>query len=255
MPLVDTQVPPRSAIGPGFVDVSACHRTHVREQLGHVRSPHERRRRPRHEAHCAIRRFESATSRRAARSIVRRRTRRACWSRFRVVGSRRVTTIALGRRASHEAVYATMEHDLVRLAETSDFRGLDARIRHYRMRGAEVDDKPPEDTNGLYISQVGDRWAVKGDLDALLGATVNKALDAATGKPGDDDTRTPAQRRADALGRICRDAKVRPKTANDPTSRSPSPSSRSSTATSRRPAISPSYPARSAGCCAIRNST
>jgi hypothetical protein len=32
-------------------------------------------------------------------------------------------TIALGRRAGHEAVYATMEDDLVGLAATSQFRG------------------------------------------------------------------------------------------------------------------------------------
>jgi hypothetical protein len=113
-------------------------------------------------------------------------------------------TIALGRREHHEAVYATMEDDLVRLAATSQFRGLDARIRYYQMRCDELDDKPPRDTAGLFISPVADRWAVKGDLDGLAGATIKKAVDAATDTPGEDDTRTPAQRRADALGRVCR---------------------------------------------------
>ncbi len=115
------------------------------------------------------------------------------------------TTIALGRRQNHEAVYATMEDDLVQLAEAADFRGLDARIRYYQLRCDELDDKPPEDTNGVYLSPVADRWALKGDLDGLLGATIKHAVNAATDKPGDDDPRTPAQRRADALGRICRD--------------------------------------------------
>jgi hypothetical protein len=79
-----------------------------------------------------------------------------------------------------------MEDDLVRLAATSQFRAL--------MR----------DTAGLFISPVGNRWALKGDHDALNGATIKKAVDAATDKPDEDDTRTPAQRRAAGLGRISR---------------------------------------------------
>jgi hypothetical protein len=45
---------------------------------------------------------------------------------------------------------------------------------------------------------------LRGDLDELLGATINKAVDAATDTPDDDHIRTPALRRADALGRVCR---------------------------------------------------
>jgi hypothetical protein len=126
------------------------------------------------------------------------------WSQGEISASA-ATTIALGRRPGHEGVYATMEHDLVRLAANAEYRGLDARIRHYQIRCNELDDKPPEDRNGLYLSQVADRWALKGDLDRLLGATIQTAIEAATDKPGEDDLRTPAQRRGDALGRICAD--------------------------------------------------
>ncbi len=115
------------------------------------------------------------------------------------------TTIAIGRRAGHEDVYATMERELVRLAEDRRFGGLDARIHYYQQRCNELDDKPPPEREGLYISQVGDRYAIRGDVDLLLGATIKKGVDAATDKPSLDDLRSPAVRRADALGQICRD--------------------------------------------------
>ncbi len=77
-------------------------------------------------------------------------------------------------------------------------------IRKYQTLCDELDDKPPEDKNGLYLSHVGNRWALKGDLDALAGATLKEAIDAATDKPDPDDPRTLAQRRAAAAARLGR---------------------------------------------------
>jgi hypothetical protein len=113
-------------------------------------------------------------------------------------------TIAQGRRTGHDAVYATIEDRLVGYAAVRDFAALDAMIRRYQTRCDELDDKPPDDKNGLFMSPVGNRWALKADHDALGGATIKKAVDVATDKPGEDDTRTAAQRRADAMVRICR---------------------------------------------------
>jgi uncharacterized protein DUF222 len=97
-----------------------------------------------------------------------------------------------------------MEDELVQLAVESRFVGIDARIRHYQTRCDELDDKPPRDQNGFYLSQVGNRWASKGDHDALNGELIHKAIEAATDRPDPDDPRTPAQRREAALTRISR---------------------------------------------------
>jgi hypothetical protein len=112
--------------------------------------------------------------------------------------------IAQGRRSGHRDVYATMEDRLVGYAAARDFVALDAMIRRYQTHCDELDEKPPTDKNGFFISEVGNRFASKGDHDALGGATIKKAVDVAIDKPGEDDDRTPAQRRDAALVRICR---------------------------------------------------
>jgi hypothetical protein len=113
-------------------------------------------------------------------------------------------TIAQGRRTGHADVYATMEDGLVGYAAARDFVALDAMIRRYQTHCDELDEKPPEGKNGFFISEVGNRFASKGDHDALGGVTIKKAVDVATDKPGEDGDRTPAQRRDAALVRICR---------------------------------------------------
>jgi hypothetical protein len=82
------------------------------------------------------------------------------WSQGEISASA-AATIALGRRENHEAVYASMEDDLVRRAATSDFRGLDARIRYYQLRCDELDDTAPVQRNDLALTpaQIGERCA------------------------------------------------------------------------------------------------
>ena len=89
---------------------------------------------------------------------------------------------------------------MVGFAAERDFVALDAMIRRYQTRCDELDEKPPEDKNGFFISQVGNRWASKGDHDALSGALIKKAVEAATDPPDPDDPRTPRKRREAALG-------------------------------------------------------
>jgi hypothetical protein len=120
------------------------------------------------------------------------------------ISANAAATIAQGCRTGHEDAYATMEADMVGFAAARDFVALDAMIRHYHTRCDELDDPPPEEKNGFFLSEVGNRWASKGDHDALHGALINKAVEAATDKPDPDDPRTPAQRREAALTRICR---------------------------------------------------
>jgi hypothetical protein len=113
-------------------------------------------------------------------------------------------TICRGVRDGHEDVYAAIEDDLVDCAAERDLRGLDVWIRHYQTRCDALDGTEPAEKNGLYLSRVGNRTALGADLDALAGATVAEAIDAATDRPTEGDDRSPARRRADALTRVCR---------------------------------------------------
>jgi hypothetical protein len=78
------------------------------------------------------------------------------------ISANAAATIAAGRRDGHEDVYATMEDRLVGYAAERDFVALDAMIRRYRTLCDELDEKPPEEKNGFFISKVGNRWASKG---------------------------------------------------------------------------------------------
>ena len=125
------------------------------------------------------------------------------WAEGSISGSA-ARTIARGVKAGHEEVYAELESYLVDAAGAHHFRHLDAIIGHYRKCAAELDDREPSDQNGVYLSEVHKRWALKGDLDAEGGNTLNKALDAAMDPPGEGDERSLAKRRADAIVAIAR---------------------------------------------------
>ena len=120
------------------------------------------------------------------------------------ISANAAATIAQGRRAGHEDVYATMEERMVGFAAERDFEALDTMIRRYQTHCDELDQKAPEDKNGFFINQVGNRWASKGEHDALNGALINQAVEAATDPPDPDDTRSAAQRREAGMVRVCR---------------------------------------------------
>jgi hypothetical protein len=112
--------------------------------------------------------------------------------------------ICAGRPDGHEAAFAEVEETLVDFAAAHDARGLGAAIAYVRQCADALDDVEPSDRNGLHLSKTIDRWVISGDLDDLAGTTVHDALNAATDRPTDDDTRMPSKRRADAFVRICR---------------------------------------------------
>jgi hypothetical protein len=120
------------------------------------------------------------------------------------ISANAAATIAQGRRAEHEDIYATMEDEMVAFAAARDFVALDAMIRRYQTRCDELDGKAPEDKNRFGISPVGNRWASTGDHDALGGAIINQAIEAATDPPDPDDPRSTTQRREAAMQRVCR---------------------------------------------------
>ena len=114
-------------------------------------------------------------------------------------------TICRGMRDGYEDIYSAVEDTLVYYAAERNVRELDGLIGYYRKHCDALDDREPCERNGLYVSQVGERWAVKGDFDGFGGAFVKRAVDAAVDPDTDpDDTRSAARRRADALVRIAR---------------------------------------------------
>ncbi len=114
-------------------------------------------------------------------------------------------SICRGVKAGHEAVYAELEATLVGFAGNKNFRELDNLIGYYRKCCDALDDVEPEDRNGVHLSRVGERWALDGDLDALGGECLDRAIKAAVDMHVDeDDPRTAARRRADAIVEIAR---------------------------------------------------
>jgi hypothetical protein len=65
------------------------------------------------------------------------------------------------------------------------------------------DPKPPREDE-FFHSETGGRYFSNGSFGALTGATIDTAVKLAeTDNPRDDDTRSPAQRRAEALADVC----------------------------------------------------
>jgi Domain of unknown function (DUF222) len=79
------------------------------------------------------------------------------------------------------------------------------RIRaHVDPDGPAPDPHAAFERRGFTLSRSGSMFAVRGQFDAEGGAALTTALDALMKPPGADDTRTPAQRRADAMVELAR---------------------------------------------------
>jgi uncharacterized protein DUF222/HNH endonuclease len=120
--------------------------------------------------------------------------------------------LLVSARDADRAEFQRSETMLVDLARRLPVRDLHRAVERWRALAdavaAEHEAARRFDRRGLYVSCLLDGMVrVDGELDAETGQTVITALrsivDPRT-KTGPDDARTPAQRRADALGEICR---------------------------------------------------
>ena len=106
------------------------------------------------------------------------------------------------RVKGHDAKLRAVEPSLLALARDGAIRQLQQACSHFRNR-AQADGTEPRDHDGLSISTTyGGRTMLNGNLSSSAAETVVNALHALTDPPSDDDRRTPARRRADALVRM-----------------------------------------------------
>jgi len=105
------------------------------------------------------------------------------------------------------AVFAEHEAAVVPTLVPLSILDTKTAMREWRAR-ADAEDggtsEAGEAASSVQLSPVGDRYALSGDLDAEDGAIVATALRVAESRDDEGETRTPAQRRADALVDVCR---------------------------------------------------
>jgi Domain of unknown function (DUF222)/HNH endonuclease len=133
----------------------------------------------------------------------------AAWAAGRV-STGQVETICSFLTDAVVEVFARHEDTLVPVLEPLDLRDMAAAMRAWRANVDEPDARP-ERPGALHASRtLAGRTRVDGDLDAEVGELLLTALRGADQARPDDDAiadrraRTPAHRRADALGDICR---------------------------------------------------
>jgi Domain of unknown function DUF222. len=113
-------------------------------------------------------------------------------------------TIIRARVPGHDEKLVAVESEFLAFARRNDLWSLRRLAGHFRNTAHADGSKPPE-PKGLHISPTGDgRAHISGELVGLGAETVITAINAFTDRPSVDDDRTPAQRRADALVRICK---------------------------------------------------
>jgi hypothetical protein len=107
------------------------------------------------------------------------------------------------RVEGHDEKLQAVETELLDLARRGDLRTLRRACQHFR-KLALADGTEPGARNGLYLARTWEGTTVlNGELEDLAGETVVTAIHAYTDPPSTDDTRSTAQRRADALVRVC----------------------------------------------------
>ncbi len=107
------------------------------------------------------------------------------------------------RVAGHDDKLRAVEPEFLDLARRGDHRSLEHAASYFRNM-ARADGTKPAEPDGICLSKVLDgRSKLTGELSGLAAETVATALAAFMDPPAEGDDRTPAQRRADALVRIC----------------------------------------------------
>ena len=127
---------------------------------------------------------------------------RAAW-RDGKISSGAVRVIGSARVPGYDDELAAVEPELLAAARRKDHWSLGRMAQHFK-RCARRDGGLPPERDGLRASIVGDRLAIDGDIGGLNGESIYTALDAFTDAPSEGDDRTPAQRKADGLARLCR---------------------------------------------------
>ncbi len=125
------------------------------------------------------------------------------------ISYRHASLIATTAEQLGDKMEAHAEEILVNAAKELDplrLRYATAQLRHCLQPDEVLDDaKAAHDRRFLYLSQTFDGiFRIDGQLDADGGAALQTALNAAMGPPAADDSRSAAQRRADALTDIAR---------------------------------------------------
>ena len=111
-------------------------------------------------------------------------------------------TIAAAHVDGHDLKLVALEDLLLDLARSNDQRELRRACAHFR-NCAKADGTEPREHDGATISLGYDgRTVLHGELSSSAAEIVVTALHALTDPPSEDDTRTPARRRADALVRM-----------------------------------------------------
>jgi len=119
------------------------------------------------------------------------------------ISSGAVRVICTARVAGFDSELAAIEPELLDAARRKDMWSLTRMASHFKNCACRDGELGPE-KNGLRASIVGDRLMLDGDIGGLNAETIFAALAAFTDAPTEGDERTPAQRKADALARICR---------------------------------------------------
>ena len=118
------------------------------------------------------------------------------------IGIRQV--LALQHAAPRIQDFAQNEQSLVEIASQVDpkelRRLLDVLITQSIPEGADIDHLKQRDKRGLSLNERQDgMWKIEGLLDAITGNKLQDLLQPLMAKDGKDDSRSPKQRRADAL--------------------------------------------------------
>ena len=119
------------------------------------------------------------------------------------VSTNAMEAIAAARVPGHDDTLAACEPEFYDLARRGDHQGVRRAAEAFKHL-ARADGTMPIEPDGLRLSKVLDgRSTISGELSGDAAETVTTALNAFMDPPSETDSRTPAQRRADALVRIC----------------------------------------------------
>ncbi|MEP6624617.1 MAG: DUF222 domain-containing protein [Acidimicrobiia bacterium] len=127
---------------------------------------------------------------------------RTAW-RAGTITSGAMRAITAARVKGFDAELQGSEAEFLAAAKRKDMWSLQRLTARFRAC-AKRDGKLPPDRSGLRAAIVGDGLVLDGEIRGLKGETIYRVVNAFTDPPSPEDDRTHAERRADALYRICR---------------------------------------------------